>query len=56
MAGCVEFMFQPMVVLIIFFSVKIILQMYTEAGELVAVMTQEGVVRADIRDPSKAKL
>ncbi|KAJ3531260.1 hypothetical protein NM688_g7599 [Phlebia brevispora] len=31
-------------------------RMYTRDGKLVAVMTQEGVVRADIRDPSKAKL
>ncbi|EKM60858.1 uncharacterized protein PHACADRAFT_247055 [Phanerochaete carnosa HHB-10118-sp] len=28
-------------------------RMYTREGKLVAVMTQEGVVRADIRDPSK---
>ncbi|KAI0702466.1 thioesterase-like superfamily-domain-containing protein [Cytidiella melzeri] len=31
-------------------------RMYTESGDLIALMTQEGVTRADIRDPSKAKL
>ncbi len=30
-------------------------QMFTESGELIALMTQEGVVRADIRDPSLSK-
>lgn len=34
-------------------KLKLISQMYTREGKLVAVMTQEGVVRADIRDPSK---
>ncbi|KAI0815299.1 thioesterase-like superfamily-domain-containing protein [Irpex lacteus] len=30
-------------------------RMFTESGELIALMTQEGVVRADIRDPSLSK-
>lgn len=32
---------------------RLIVQMYTREGKLVAVMTQEGVVRANIRDPSE---
>jgi hypothetical protein len=41
------------------YSVRVLIaicfsQMYTERGDLIALVTQEGVVRADIRDPSKA--